>query len=134
MLNGWILPIGGVASGRACAYRLRSMLLLTDPSLDKTTLCCGRGASLKCISLFYWAHSGVPVGALHLGKVLYRVTGRGAPVPISIHILITLTTSLCHLVIMCFVPFFGALFPSHTWVVSMLVCLNLSTFFLKQCL
>ena len=30
LLNGWILPIGGVASGRVCTCRLRSRLVHTE--------------------------------------------------------------------------------------------------------
>ena len=30
LLNGWILPLGGVASGRACAGSLRSTLVSKD--------------------------------------------------------------------------------------------------------
>ena len=29
LLNGWILPIGGVLSGRVCACSLRSRLVIT---------------------------------------------------------------------------------------------------------
>ena len=30
LLNGWVLPVGGVASGRVCACSLRSRLVFSD--------------------------------------------------------------------------------------------------------
>ena len=34
LINGWILPTGGAASGRVCACRLRSRLVQIYPSFD----------------------------------------------------------------------------------------------------